>query len=211
MTGLRLETARTRAGKLAAAAQSLKRHSGVAAPFSLAFLTDCRRIPHPEIIIRLLPRGAAVILRDYDMAGREALARRLKSICESRALFLLIGADEALARNAGADGVHLPSWRETAPENADGLIVTAACHNMAELSRAAGWGASLALLSPAFATPSHPGAPALGEDAFKDLAKASPLPVLALGGVDEANAPRLAGPNVAGLAAIGAFLARQSA
>jgi len=45
----------------------------------------------------------------------------------------------------------------------------------------------------------------LGLKRFKEIAAQSPLPVLALGGVDAQNAGQLAGENVAGLGAIGAF------
>lgn len=194
-----------RAATLAAAADALKRQSVRKAPFALAFLTDAARAPEPVLIARVLPRGSAVILRDYQMAKRAALAAQLKSVCEARGLFLLIGADPGLAERIGADGVHAPRWwapRETPPD----MLLTAACHDAASLARAAAIGATAALLSPVFATASHPGTDGLGADAFRALAANASLPVLALGGVDETNAHHLAGPNVAGLAAIGAFL-----
>lgn len=194
-----------RAAKLAAAAHALKRQSGVSAPFSLAFLTDARRAPQPLPIARVLPEGAAVILRDYDLPHRAGLAAQLKSVCAGRGVKLIIGADTDLAMRLGADGVHLPHWfspNKPIPKN---MIVTASCHDEEDLARAKRAGADLALLSPAFATGSHPGGPWLGMARFNSLAAASPLPVLALGGVDETNARLLAGPNVAGIAAISAF------
>ena len=194
-----------RARKLAAAAQSLKRQGNKDAPFSLAFLTDRRRLPHPEVIIRVLPKGAAVILRDYDMAGRHGLALRLNALCKAKGLVFLVGADPDLAAAVGADGVHAPSWFETRAEIG---LLTASCHSSEELARAGRMGADLALLSPAFPTESHPDSEGLGATGFKALASGSPLPVLALGGVDETNAETLAGPNVTGLAAISAFQSR---
>jgi thiamine-phosphate pyrophosphorylase len=85
------------------------------------------------------------------------------------------------------------------------LIITAACHSPQEIALARAMGADLVFLSPVFATTSHPGAPVLGALEFKRLAAKSPVPVLALGGVDAANARLLAAPNVAGFGAIGAF------
>lgn len=152
-----------------------------------------------------MPAGAAIVLRDYQSRARAAMARRLRTICTARKAFLIIGADINLARTVNADGVHLPSWFEPGGANLDDLIVTTSCHTRRELSRAARQGADLAFLSPVFTTQSHPGEAHLGPEAFRDLAAASPLPVLALGGVDKTNASQLAGPNVAGLAAIGAF------
>ncbi len=198
---------RTRAAKLAAAAAALKSNARIKAPFSLAFFTDRIRAPHPELVVRALPAGAAVIIRDYDAPDRAGLARRLEAIARPRGVLVLVGGDIALARTIGADGVHLPSWAAT-PRERNGLIVSCACHDGADLARAANWGANIAFLSPAFPTRSHPDTAQLGADRFKSLAAKATMPVLALGGVDENNAARLAAPTVAGLAAIGAFLPR---
>ncbi len=203
---MRVESYLTRAAKLASAAAALKRQSGRPAPFSLAFLTDADRSANPELVARALPRGSAIIFRDYGAPGRETAARRLLSICRRRGVLLIIGADADLAVRIGAHGVHYPSWSRARPD--PGMIISAACHDAAELTRAGSAGADAALLSPVFPTRSHPGAPTLGPDRFKRLAAAARLPVIALGGVDETNAMRLAGRGVAGLAAVSAFSPR---
>jgi len=201
---------RTRSAKLAAAGRALKRASDAAAPFNLAFLTDRARILDPEPILGALPAGAAVIFRDYDAPRRAAIARRYLAICRARGVLFLVAGDSDLAAAIGADGVHWPGRLLSSAacgNRGKNLIVTAACHGADDLARAHRLGADLALLSPVFPTPSHAGAPSLGLARFRALAAASALPVLALGGVDAANAGLLAGPNVAGLAAIGAFAA----
>ncbi|MEZ5893543.1 MAG: thiamine phosphate synthase [Parvularculaceae bacterium] len=202
----RHEGLRVRAAKLAAAGRMLKARSGAIAPFSLAFMTDAARAPDPLLIARVMHAGGAIVLRDYRHPKRAALAAQLQSICARRGLKLIVGADIALAQTLGAAGVHLPRWFSPTTPIPKGMIVTASCHDAAELDEAKEKGAQAAFLSPAFATQSHPDARALGAARFKQLAAASPLPVIALGGADEANAPQLCGPNVAGLAAIGAFL-----
>lgn len=204
MNNVRLQGPRFRAAKLAAAATGLKRRRGAGAPFCLAFLTDRKRIAQPLAIIRALPAGSAVILRDYDMPKRASFAAQAQSVCARRGLFLFIGADARLAEKIGASGVHWPSW---GARRASGgaLLITAACHSAEDLDEAYRDGANLAFLSPVFLSDSHPGAPALGPARFRRLAAAAALPVLALGGVDEQNAGLLAAPNVAGFGAIGAF------
>jgi len=163
------------------------------------------------LILRALPRGAAVIYRDYDDPRRAAIARRYLSICRTRGLPFLVAGDPGLARAIGADGVHLPArMLKEAPRLSLGrgesaLLLTVSCHDAGELARAGEIGADLALLSPAFPTQSHPDTEHLGAARFRALAAAARLPVLALGGVDAANAGALAGRNVAGFAAIGAF------
>jgi thiamine-phosphate pyrophosphorylase len=198
---------RTRAARLAAAARALKEASGAIAPFSLAFLTDRRRVANPEPLLRALPAGSAVIFRDYDHPRREALARRYLTICRVRGLLFLLAGDQRLAAAVGADGVHWPAGgrRADARARAAGLV-SVACHGAGDLARAAGLGADVALLSPVFPTRSHQDTEHLGPARFLAIAAASPLPVLALGGVDAANARSLKGRNVAGLAAIGAFV-----
>ncbi len=209
------ESLRVRSAKLAAAAAALKRDSGVrAAPFSLAFLTDRRRVARPEPVIRALPGGSAVIYRDYDDPKRAAIARRYAAMCRSRGVLFLIAEDAPLALSTGADGVHLPSrairkFNSALYAPAVPFILTASCHNAEELRIAAEAGVDAALLSPVFATDSHPDTDELGSERFKALAAAAAIPVLALGGVNETNARRLAGRNVAGIAAIGAFVSRQ--
>lgn len=206
------QSLRMRAAKLAAAAGRLKRQSGIIdGAFFLAFLSDLARIRDPEAVAGVLPPGAAFILRDYNAPDREALAKRLKSVCAARGVLFLVGADSALASAVGADGVHWPSWVKTWERLPDQSVVSASCHNAAELDAAASKGADIAFLSPVFPSPSHSGAGALGVENFNRMAAKSAIPILALGGVNEDNAGLLAGPNVAGLGAIGAFLAPPSA
>lgn len=200
---------RTRAAKLSAAARRLNAGAGPGAdaPFSLAFLTGGARGPDPVMVARALPAGAAVILRDYASPRRAALARRLRSVTARREVLLVIGGDARLAEAVGADGLHLRACQLGAPPYYAGLV-TAACHDEGELALAARADATLALLSPVYPTRTHPGAPALGPERFRAMAATAPIPVLALGGVDEHSARRLGGRQVAGLAAISAFAPR---
>ncbi len=85
--------------------------------------------------------------------------------------------------------------------------MTAAAHDAAAIRRAARHGAHAVLLSPVFATASHPGAPSLGPLRFARLARCSPIPVYALGGITAETARRLAGSGAVGLAGIGLFTA----
>ncbi|MGE0409782.1 MAG: thiamine phosphate synthase [Amphiplicatus sp.] len=201
------EGLRRRASRLASAARRLKSAAGAAAPFHLAFATDRRRGPDAMLVARALPAGAALIFRDYDDPNRAARARALKTICAARGVLFLVGGDAALAGEIGA-GLHLRSDQLRAPPARPALL-TASCHSAEDLARAAALGADAAILGAAFPTASHPGAEALGAPGFKALAAKAGLPVLAIGGVDEMNAWRLAGPNVAGFVAIGAFEKRR--
>jgi 8-oxo-dGTP diphosphatase len=66
-------------------------------------------------------------------------------------------------------------------------LVGASCHDAGELARACELGVDFAVLGPVRPTPSHPGAPGIGWDAFAALVRDNPLPVYALGGLSPAD------------------------
>jgi thiamine-phosphate pyrophosphorylase len=82
-------------------------------------------------------------------------------------------------------------------------IVTAAAHSPIAIRLAARLGVDAVLLSPVFATASHPDARTLGPLRFARWARESPVPVYALGGIDAARARRLRGSGAVGFAGIG--------
>jgi thiamine-phosphate pyrophosphorylase len=182
---------------------------GVRLP-ALILMTDAVRLPDPTAAMADLPRGAVVILRHPDDKERRRLARRLAAPCRRLKLRLLIAGDTRLA--AGAGGLHLSEamlrhggrgWHLL---RRPGWLVTAAAHSPWAIRAAVHAGVDAVLLSPVFPTASHPGAAALGPLKFARLARQSPIPVYALGGVTTATAPRLAGSGGAGFAAIGGLV-----
>ncbi|WP_328702703.1 thiamine phosphate synthase [Belnapia mucosa] len=172
----------------------------------LLLLSDPVRLPDPRAAAARLRPGAAVLARGLAppvLAGLAAIARR-------RRLVLLVAGDGRLALRHGA-GLHLPDRRGTAGllpfligRRRRRLLLTAAAHGRAGLARARRLRADAVLLSPAFPTRSHPGAPALGPLRWAALAARAGRPAVALGGIGPGTAARL--PRwAAGLAAIGAL------
>lgn len=174
---------------------------------SVFLLTDERRLADPLAAAEALPAGAGIILRHYDDPNRPQLAAVLARICRRRGIALLIGNDWRLADAVGADGLHLAEGLLKRglclpPDCRRRWLLTAAAHSPAALERAADFGADAALLSPVFASASHPGAAGMGAGRFARWTRQAPLPVYALGGVDRANIGRLRGSGAAGIAAI---------
>jgi thiamine-phosphate pyrophosphorylase len=173
----------------------------------LCLMTDDRRLEDPVAAALALPRGSLVVARAREAEARTSLVSALKAAARARDLILLVAADPALAARSGADGVHLPEkrageiahWRAAHP----GWLITVAAHSLAALARCRG--ADAVFLAPIFATGSHPGRSSLNAVRANAIAKSSPTPVYALGGVDAQNASRLSGENYAGLAAISAL------
>lgn len=180
---------------------------------ALIMMTDRRRQGDPQAAIARLPPGAAVILRDYDAPDRPALARRLARLCRARRLVFLVAGDWRLALAVAAQGLHLPEglarhgrrhWRQARRRR---FLVTQAAHSAAALALARRLGADAAILSPVFATRSHPDARPLGVVRFARLVRTAGCPVYALGGIDPVAGRRLGGSGLAGVVAIGGISA----
>jgi len=173
----------------------------------LIFLTDSKRMPDPAAAVKRLPPGSMVILRDYDSADRFALAFKLRRACRLARCWFLVAGDAQLARRVRADGLHLPEHM-LGGRRADRhgfALVTAACHSRRALRLAACSGVDVALVSPVFATTSHPDATPLGTRGLSRLIRGAKIPVAALGGVNLQTAKSLRGQNITAVAAISAL------
>ena len=140
---------------------------------------------------RALQQGLRLIQvrdKELDEAARLQLARAVVERAKPLGARVLVNGSTALARAAGADGVHLDAAslaQLTQRPEVDWL--GASCHNADELALAAEMGADFALLSPVLPTLTHPGAPTLGWETFSKWAAASPIPVYGLGGLTAAD------------------------
>ena len=122
---------------------------------------------------------------------------------------MLVNTRTDIALVCGAQGVHLPSdspsperIRAIAPA---GFLIGVSCHNIDELERGARDGADFAVYGPIFATRSHPSVQPVGLDALAAATREVLLPIYALGGVTEQNAPLCIAAGAAGVAGISMF------
>lgn len=154
------------------------------------------------------PARVAVQLRDKDLGGRDlfALAVRLREVCRPHGVPLLVNDRLDVALAAGADGVHLPADALPAAEARRALpagLVGASCHAPGETRERSG--ADFVVLGPIHDTPSkRPFGPPLGLGALRVAVRCSPVPVIAIGGIDAANAAAAAGTGCAGVACLSA-------
>ena len=176
------------------------------------FMTDRHRLPNWQEVLTLLPEGTGVIFRDYDAPDRKKIAELVADICMAQGLILSIAGDPELALGLNA-GFHMPEKQAPSllrhlsrlPVNA---FVTLSVHNMRGLISAKHLPVDAVLISPVFTTNSHTDAATLGPVRFASLAKNSPCPVYALGGMSEARLKRVNSihtSNLVGYAAIDAF------
>jgi thiamine-phosphate pyrophosphorylase len=189
--------------KLLAWARAVKARRRLPHPVLWLF-SDSRRLPDPLSAIARLPPGlAGVVFRHDDAPDRAVLGRRIAALCRARRIALTVAGDWRLAVALHA-GVHLRAARGRMTRNA---LNTASVHSFGELVRARRRGA-LPVLSPAFPTPSHPGAAVLNAWRWSRLAGHSGA--IALGGIAGQNILRL-GRHCHGAGAISALSARNRA
>lgn len=147
-----------------------------------------------------VPRGGGVIFRHYslDVDTRRALFLRVKRVTQRRRLMLIIaGTDYLGPQVAGRHG--------RASTCSPGLK-SRPVHNLQEVIAARRARADMILISPVFATRSHPGQPPLGLARATCLARQTAIPAIALGGIDQRKFRRLKRLGFHGWAGIDAWL-----
>lgn len=152
-----------------------------------------------------------VSLREKDLPEAEQLAlfARLRATTRPFGACLTLHGSAALARQAGADGVHLPSGSDPAPARAllgPAALIGLSTHRPAEAAADPGV-LDYVTASPAFLTASKPGhGPALGVAGLGVFVAAARVPVIALGGIGPGNAHACRSAGAAGLAIMGGLV-----
>lgn len=159
--------------------------------------------------------GADVIqVRERDLPDRDliALVRRIGEACAGTAARVLVNDRADVAVAAGAAGVHLRS--DSPPPSRVRAIVPPAfvigrsVHSIAEIDAAIADGAcNYLLFGTVFPSTGKPvGHPVAGLDVLRAACARSPLPVIAIGGVDRSRLQAIAGAGAAGYAAVELFM-----
>jgi thiamine-phosphate pyrophosphorylase len=153
-----------------------------------------------------------VQIREKDLAAHDLyeLVARAVALPRPRGAKILVNSRVDVALAAGADGAHLPAgspspgiWRDFAPA---GFLLGASCHTIEELLVAESQGADYALFGPVFLPRSKPtDLPVVGLEGLAAAARKVRIPVLALGGISEENAPSCLKAGAAGIAGISMF------
>ena len=150
-------------------------------------VSDARNDAALECALARLPRGSGLIFRHYHLPPDERRARfdLLARIARRRGHWIALSGTARQARQWRADAAY-GSPASLSRGLALPRLVTA--HSMAEIARARRARAEAIVLSPVFATRSHPGRKPLGLLAFRLLARRSGCPAIALGGMNAARA-----------------------
>lgn len=147
-----------------------------------------------EALAAALRGGAPIIqLRAKDATGEEVLewAQTSRALCKAAGAQLLINAELETAKKVEANGVHLPeshsaqiARQHLGPEYLLGQSV----HTLTAARQAEQRGVDYIVFGSVFPTSSHPGAPAAGVEALREVVRAVSVPVFAIGGVTSKTA-----------------------
>lgn len=152
--------------------------------------------------IDALPPGAGIVFRHYATPDDErfALGQRIARACRDRGLILAVAGNVELAAGLDAALVHNPVG------DPGRMPISRSAHSSGEAEAAFAAGASLIFLAPLFATRSHPGREPIARDMARRIVAATPVPVIALGGMNRARFDELELDGFFGWAGIDAWL-----
>jgi thiamine-phosphate pyrophosphorylase len=161
-------------------------------------------------------RGGAVIVQYRDKNPTDALfiARELVSICHQHNVPLLINDDIELAKQSGADGVHLGREdgvvAQARKQLGNDAIIGVSCYNfVAQALAAQEQGATYAAFGRFFPSASKPLAAPADIETLRLAKRVLTIPIVAIGGILPANGAPLLAAGADLLAVIGGVFDHQ--
>jgi thiamine-phosphate pyrophosphorylase len=182
---------------------------------ALLLITDRHqaRLPLADIVRAALAAGCRwVSVREKDLSDDDqiALALRLLPIARRHGARLTLHGDAALAKACGSDGVHLPAGGDPAASRAllgPDKLIGVSLHTVTEAEAIDPSVVNYAIAGPAFETPSKPGyGPEIGHKGLAEIARAAPVPVLAIGGLNATRAAEVLAAGPIGIAVMGGIM-----
>ena len=168
-------------------------------------------------VVEQVLRGGATFLqlreKELDRAAFLAEAKELKALTAKYRVPFVINDDIDIALESDADGVHL-GQTDLMGRDARALIgpdkILGITANTVELAVAAEKaGADYIGAGAVFGTTTKQNAKNLSLDTLRDICQAVTIPVVAIGGINGDNLPRLAGTGAAGAAVVSALFAQK--
>ena len=171
------------------------------------------RVPLADVLAAVFAAGCRwASVREKDLPAEEqiSLAQELLPLARKSAARLTVHGNPILARTAQVDGAHLSTGGDVAAARrvlGEGALIGISVHAAAETAAFATDPPDYLIAGPAFAPASKPGyGPALGVAGIAAIASRSPIPVLAIGGIDPSNVGEVIGAGASGIAVMGGVM-----
>lgn len=181
----------------------------------LLLVTDRRQARRPlqDIVAAALDAGCRwVSVREKDLPPDEQilLARSLLPTAHANGARLMLHGEASLAKDAGADGAHLPAGSDVAAARAligRDKLLGVSIHTVTEAEAIDPADVDYVLAGPAFETTSKPGyGPEIGRKGLAEIARVVRVPMLAIGGINAARLGELIAAGAAGVAVMGGVM-----
>jgi thiamine-phosphate pyrophosphorylase len=181
----------------------------------LLLITDRAQAHKPlaDVVTAVLAGGCRwVSLREKDLpaADQVALAKQLLPITRQFGAYLTLHGDPKIAHACGMDGVHIPADRDAARVRAElgaQMLVGCSIHTVSEALALDPAIVDYAIAGPAYTTASKPGyGPALGPSGVQAIAGATPVPIVAIGGIETPVVADVLAGGAVGIAVMGGVM-----
>ena len=181
----------------------------------LLLITDRRQtlLPLADVVRAALATGCRWIsMREKDLSevDQVTLAQALLSMARRHGACLTLHGDATLAKACGADGVHLPAGSDPIASRAmlgPAKLIGLSLHTVTEAAAIDPDVVDYAIAGPIFETPSKPGyGPGIGRKGLVEIARAAPVPVLAIGGLNATRAAEVLAAGPVGIAVMGGVM-----
>lgn len=158
------------------------------------FSNDLYVISDSVAVLKKAVEDGATIVQLRDKSGDTGLilgkAREMVEFRRTRSFVFILNDDPAMARDIGADGVHVGQDMDTLQARSivgSNMILGKTTHNMDQARRAIEDGADYISVGPVYATPTKPGRRAVGLEYVREAAAGVSIPFVAIGGIDLSN------------------------
>ena len=166
-----------------------------------------------EKVTRLHPH--ALILREKDLTDEayEALAKKILELCQREGVPCFLQTKPSIARRLGCKNMHLSipvlkglqeSDKKTLKKDFQNLSVS--CHSMEDVKTAVKNGATQIVLGTIFETECKKGLPGKGVDFVREICQSCPIPVYAIGGINEVRLAKVMDAGAAGGCMMSGFM-----
>lgn len=166
-----------------------------------------------ERVLRLRPHGLILREKDLSDAAYTALAKEVLALCRKEEVLCFLHSRIPSAKELNCRNLHLsvpaldammPEERRRVREEFDRISVS--CHSMEDMQFAVECGASQIVLGTIFETDCKKGLKGSGTGFVREICRACPVPVYAIGGITSERLPEVMEAGAAGGCMMSGFM-----